>query len=314
MKTVNPKSRWTILFMSFSLLTSTGISRQDSARIYSQFPSPMLDTVRKHERIPQREFAGVSYILTTVLPKPVEVFVPQRCVDKEEFTLLLHFLGASYVVKNAAEKFEGDIIAAFVHLGSGSKINRDAFVDSTVFPRVLDSLKVSTQQRLGHKVRIRQVILSGWSAGYGAVRQILSTFDNYSRIGAVLLLDGIHASYVPERRTLAEGGRIDSSHVAVFLKLAQDASREDSRKKFLITHSEIFPGTYASTTECTDYLLRELGEKRTAVLEWGPLGMQQLSSAGQGHFRVLGFAGNTAPDHVDHFHALFYFLNLVATL
>jgi hypothetical protein len=32
--------------------------------------------------------------------------------------------------------------------------------------------------------------------------------------------------------------------------------------------------------------------------------MQQLSEVHAGNFRVLGFAGNTAPDHVDHYHAM----------
>jgi len=32
--------------------------------------------------------------------------------------------------------------------------------------------------------------------------------------------------------------------------------------------------------------------------------MQQLSEASSGGFELLGFAGNSAPDHVDHFHAL----------
>ncbi|HEX9652428.1 MAG TPA: hypothetical protein VGA99_01850, partial [bacterium] len=73
-------------------------------------------------------------------------------------------------------------------------------------------------------------------------------------------------------------------------------------------HSEIFPGTFASTTETADYLLQANDLSRTAVLRWGVLGMQQLSEARKGNFVVLGFAGNTAPDHVDHFHALFEFI------
>ena len=32
--------------------------------------------------------------------------------------------------------------------------------------------------------------------------------------------------------------------------------------------------------------------------------MQQLSEARRGGFDVLGFAGNSAPDHVDHLYAL----------
>jgi hypothetical protein len=32
--------------------------------------------------------------------------------------------------------------------------------------------------------------------------------------------------------------------------------------------------------------------------------MQQTSEARAGRFLLLGFAGNSAPDHLDHFHAL----------
>jgi hypothetical protein len=32
--------------------------------------------------------------------------------------------------------------------------------------------------------------------------------------------------------------------------------------------------------------------------------MQQLSETRAGRFQLLGFAGNSAPDHVDHLHAM----------
>ena len=51
-------------------------------------------------------------------------------------------------------------------------------------------------------------------------------------------------------------------------------------------------------------LLRALGLRRTPVLRWGPRGMQQLSETRAGRFELLGFAGNSAPDHIDHLHAL----------
>jgi hypothetical protein len=66
----------------------------------------------------------------------------------------------------------------------------------------------------------------------------------------------------------------------------------------------VFPGTFASTTETADYLLGKLGLKRRLTLEWGPARMQQLSEARQGGLRVLGYAGNSGPDHIDQLHAL----------
>jgi len=44
------------------------------------------------------------------------------------------------------------------------------------------------------------------------------------------------------------------------------------------------------------------------VLKWGPGGMQQVSEVHSGRFDLLGFAGNSAPDHIDHLHGMPEFL------
>jgi hypothetical protein len=80
------------------------------------------------------------------------------------------------------------------------------------------------------------------------------------------------------------------------------------RKRVMVAHSEIFPGTYASTTETADYLLERLHLARRPVLKWGPMGLQQLSEARAGQFLLVGYAGNSAPDHVDQLHSLPEFL------
>lgn len=72
----------------------------------------------------------------------------------------------------------------------------------------------------------------------------------------------------------------------------------------VLTHSEIFPGTFASTTEVADHLVTGVGLRRRAVLRWGPMGMQQISEARAGRLQILGYAGNSAPDHLDQLHAL----------
>ena len=80
--------------------------------------------------------------------------------------------------------------------------------------------------------------------------------------------------------------------------------KRQGQKQLIVTHSEVYPGTFASTTEAADHLLGAVGVKRTAVLRWGPAGTQQLSEARKGKLLVAGYAGNSAPDHVDHLHAL----------
>ncbi|MGQ0562167.1 MAG: hypothetical protein ACT443_09870, partial [Gemmatimonadota bacterium] len=129
---------------------------------------------------------------------------------------------------------------------------------------------------------------------------------HFAAVNAVLLLDGMHTSYEPAGQVLALGGKLDPSKLTEVLRFARAAV--DGKKRFLITHSEIFPGTFASTTETSDFLLAALGLKRKPVLAWGPLGMQQTSEIRKGRLAVLGFAGNSAPDHVDHFHGMYHFL------
>jgi hypothetical protein len=146
------------------------------------------------------------------------------------------------------------------------------------------------------------VTLVGFSAGHGAVRAILREPRHFARVDAVLLLDGMHTSYVPEGTGLATGGALDTTNLAAFADFARAAVRGE--KRFVVTHSEIFPGTFASTTETADWLLRTLGLRRTPVLRWGPRGMQQLSEVRAGRFELLGFAGNSGPDHIDQLHAM----------
>ena len=150
---------------------------------------------------------------------------------------------------------------------------------------------------------INKVVLSGWSAGYGAIRSILR---NDNKVDGIILLDGMHAGYIPEATTLYAGGKLDSTNIKEFIDYGKLAARGEGN--FIFTHSTIFPGTYASTTECADYIINELQLSRKPVLKEGPLGMQQVGETKEGNLAIIAFAGNTAPDHVDHLHGLYYFL------
>ena len=55
-------------------------------------------------------------------------------------------------------------------------------------------------------------------------------------------------------------------------------------------------------------VLEQIKLERRALLEWGSLGMQQLSPAHRERLLVMGYTGNSSPDHMDHLHGLFYFL------
>lgn len=263
-----------------------------------QNPSPMVDTTRAHQRVEQRDPRGRRVTLTGVLEQPVEVLVTPAVSDRAD--VVIHFHGAAWLTMQAAEETGKPLVLASVNLGAGSRRYSVPFADPVAFVRLRD--------RIASEVpKVRMVYLTGFSAGYGAIREILR--QRPDEIDGVLLLDGLHAGYVPDRKPVAEGGTIDAEAMEPFLRFAERAVRGE--KRFVVTHSEIFPGTFVSTTETADYLIQRLQLQRTPLLEWGPLGMQQLSKAESGGLAILGFAGNTGPDHIDHLHAFGRFLELL---
>lgn len=269
----------------------------------------MVERARRHERLQPGQPPGIVFTIDSVLPRPIDVFIPEGAAEvgaSEARTLLVHFFGASYVPMRAVASAPGRYVLAVVNLGGGSAAYERPLSDSVAWTGLLRRVRDSTARRSGGHVRIDRVIVSAFSAGYGGVRALLSDQRTAEAVDAVILLDGLHTSYVPERTVLAEGGALDTAKLVPFLRYARRAAA--GQVSLLITHSEIFPGTFASTTETTDWLIADLGLARTPVLAWGPGGMQRISELRRGRLTILGFAGNTGPDHIDHLHGLGEFL------
>lgn len=271
--------------------------------VAAQNPSPMVDHTRPHPRATQSEPPGRRIELKSL--KGATLFVAPSFKPDSHASLLIHFHGAPWLIEQHIARHLPRVALITVQLGSGSSAYRRPFLQPDLFQLIL----AEARQELALKHDWSSITLSGFSAGYGAVREILRRPEYFAIVNNVLLLDGMHTSYVPEGKLLADGGLIDESGLDVFLKFAYEAVA--GRKSFVFTHSEIFPGTYASTTECADYLLAKLRLQRKPHLRPGPLGMQELSAVDAGDFHLRGYAGNTAPDHVDHLQGMPFWFGLL---
>lgn len=262
----------------------------------------MTEATRAHERLARRDVGGITRSFAGPANKSVEVWIPDAARTRDTVDVVIHFLGAAWLPEQAVAAAAPGDVAVVLNLGAGSGVYDRSFRD----PAAFDSLLTNVQREVGaasaRPVQLGQITLSAFSAGHGAVRAILREPRHFARVDAVLLLDGMHTSYVPERKVLADGGTLDTTNLVAFRDFARAAM--NGEKRFLVTHSEIFPGTFASTTETADWLLHSLGLRRTPVVEWGPRGMQQLSEVQSGRFELRGYAGNSAPDHIDQLHAL----------
>jgi len=254
----------------------------------SQNPSPMVEHSRAHPRLKEETPAGRREKLELGA-----LYLPAG----HRSTVLFFFHGGTWLPELAGLRNQTSVVS--VQAGSGSATYARLFED----PQRFAALLAEAEKKAG--VKFTRVMLGGWSAGCGAVRQILQDADSYKRVDAALLIDGIHTDYAEGKPGPVES-KIGTGNLEVWVKFCKDAIA--GRKRAIVTHSEIFPGTFASTTETADYLVSQLGIKLRPVLKWGPMGTQQISEASAGRFLLLGYAGNSAPDHVDQLHSLPVFL------
>jgi hypothetical protein len=289
--------------LALLLFAHSPASSQSTPSPSPQTSSPSLDQTPPHPRVTQTEIAGRRVELKS-LPGAT-LFTTANVNPNKPVPLLIHFHGAPWLIETHIAHYLPKVALVTVQLGSGSSAYRRPFEEPELFRKLLDE----AGQALGIKRGWSSITLTGFSAGYGGIRQILRRPEYFALVNNLLLLDGMHTSYSPEGILLADGGVILASDIDIFVSFARDAVAV--KKRFVITHSEIFPGSYASNTETADYLLAQLGLKRRLKPLPGPMGMQQLSSLDKRGLHLRGYAGNTARDHVDFLHAITAWFSLL---
>ncbi len=259
-----------------------------------QSPSPMVEHVREHPRLEKQHLTGERIPISLGTLTILQSLRESKAVDA--IPLVIAFHCGDWIPEVAVSRLPDPWPCLTIQLGSGSSKYAKPFAEDN---RLLDRLVEEASLHL--KRPIAEVVLVGWSAGYGAIGQILGHEERRVNVSAVLLIDGLHTSYENGKPGPKESS-LQTKSLQPYLAFARKAV--DGKQCMMIVHSEIFPGTYASTTETADWLLQQLNLKRNAVLRWGPMKTQILGETLQESFVVRAFAGNSAPDHVDLLHAL----------
>jgi hypothetical protein len=252
----------------------------------------MVEHTRAHPRLAETRPPGRREALALG-----RLFVPERLAPKpgrsRAVPLAVVFHAGEWLPEVAGHEAGSAAIAVQLAAGSGG------YAAAVAEPGRFSSLLDEAERKAG--VRFRPITLAGWSAGCGALRELLGQPEAAVRVERVVAIDGIHTDYVGGTPGPLES-RLETRKLQPWLAFAREAVA--GRKRLLVLHTEVFPGTFASTTETADWLLRELSLRRRPVARWGPMGTVLLSDTRAGRLRVQGFAGNSAPDHVDLLHAL----------
>ncbi len=228
-------------------------------------------------------------------PSIGQMIMPARGgVTKDgKFDVVIHFHGHDPIRREFVQVMDGAVLVG-ITLGIGSGAYESTFSNPGAFKELIESVEkeVAKERGLDH-AKVRKVALSAWSAGYGAVGQILRQSYGKELVDSVILLDGLHVGY-------AGDGSLERAGLEPFIDFAK---RAKSGKRFMFaSHSSIIPPGYASTTETMNYLVHELGgsPKKAKPRKSDPMGLELNSRYDAGNFHVRGYDGNDKMDHCAH--------------
>jgi hypothetical protein len=262
-------------------------------------PAPVSPWRIRHEgHIPIK--GGVLYAPST--------FVPDA---DGSYDLIVHFHGNTAVVRESVEVAGINAMVAVINLGIGSGVYREAYEAPGTWERLLEQIDRGVRRSGVATPKLRRIALSGWSAGYGAIGSVLTFRSGADPIDAILMLDGIHASWREE-----DPNQMKPQVLRIFEDAAKLAA--DGRILFTMTHSKIEPPFYAGTASTAEYLLKSVGAQPVygsmfevpehlklksaehAVSKRLEKKMVPIAETRVGLFHVRGYAGDTREHHMAH--------------
>jgi LysM repeat protein len=208
------------------------------------------------------------------------------------FDLIVHFHG-HYPIRKEFVKTANGVVLVAIDLGVSSGPYTATFSSPHTFSKLLDSVEKEMAHRSGKpRARIRKLALSSWSAGYGAVQQILQQPAG-KKVDALILLDSVHAGYVD-----AKAKTLKTEQLTPFIDFARRAAR--GQKFMFQSHSSIIPPGFASTREVSTYMVGQLGGKLRSSKRSDVLGLKMFERYDRGNYHVRGYHGDDKPDHCAH--------------
>jgi hypothetical protein len=207
--------------------------------------------------------------------------------------VLVHFHGDPQTFYNNAKYANLNTIIVTVNYSGLSSAYTTPFSNASLFQSVLDEAltKVRQQADISDTLTWDKLGVSSFSAGYGAVREILKSSTYRNDIDALVAADSLYAT------TAGDGTSLDSQMVnyKTFATLAKNGT-----KTFLFSHSQVPTYTYESTMETGDELLQHLGITSSAYNVNGLGTLNFYRQAQSGNFRLLGALGADGDSHLEH--------------
>jgi hypothetical protein len=239
---------------------------------------------------------GVKFLL--FLPR---FFAPP---PNRDLVLTAHFHGATWFViqEHLRRGLDGPLLCAA--LGEGSSVYRKPFEDRQRFARLIRRVEIEMNRRfpLPQGWTVRAIDISSFSAGYGAVREIVKSPEHVRIIRRIVLADSMYASYEGEE-TAHPTSLPARQHIEPWLAFVKEAAA--GNKTFVLTYSQVPTQNYANSALCAHALCDAIGVPMEKVMPGSlpatldPQFPLQTRADMRG-FHVWGYGGSDAQAHLTH--------------
>jgi hypothetical protein len=213
------------------------------------------------------------------------------------FDLVIHFHGSHRETFAALDDAELGAAIVSVNLGEGGT----TYGAAAIAPELIDRLIAFAEREIDASgrasgARVGRLALSSWSAGFGAVREILKRPGDAARVDAVLLADGLFSDWVPAKHA-STTPTADFEKVKAVIEFARRATEGD--KLFVLTHTAIDNRAYPDAPRCADAMLRYFSLEKgfPGGLPNSARGAQPYATDSAG-FHIWGFGGKAWTDHL----------------
>ncbi len=212
--------------------------------------------------------------------------------SSSSITLTIHFHGEPWFVLEEHLRRGSEEPLLCVTLGQGSSVYRVPFENQKKLSQLLEKVEKQLQKR------VIALNISSFSAGYGAVREIVKSPEYRQMIRRIVLCDSMYASFAPGSTTQPA-----AEHMEPWIAFAKMAAKGE--KTFVFTHSQVPTSTYANSASCANALIDAVGGPKVKVPRGSlPATLDPefplLTRCDVGHFHVWGYDGADAQAHLTH--------------
>jgi len=236
-----------------------------------------------------------------------KIFIPSTYQSRGNVAdLLVHFHGDPQTYWNNAKYAKLNTVIVTVNYSGLSSAYSTPFSNTSLFGTLMNEAlaKVRAEPDIPDTLTWDKLGVSSFSAGYGAVREILKQPTYRNEIDSLLAADSLYAT------TAGDGTPLDSQ-MADYKTFATAA--KNGTKTFIYSHSQVVtntgPSGYESTYECADELMQHLAITPTAVNSNGLGTLNFYRTAQTGNFKLWGATGSDGDSHLEHLRYIGEFLD-----